>query len=129
MTPLLIDTNIYSHALKGEDEVVAILQRAPRIGISTISMGELLAGFKTGAREKENRDDLAVFLDSPRVSVYPVDTDTAELYSEIWSQLLRQGTPIPTNDLWIAATAFQHGMKLFTRDEHFKNIPGIFLVS
>lgn len=129
MTPLLIDTHIYSHALKGEDEVVAILQRAPRIGISTISMGELLAGFKTGAREKENRDDLAVFLDSPRVSVYPVDTDTAELYSEIWSQLLRQGTPIPTNDLWIAATAFQHGMKLFTRDEHFKNIPGIFLVS
>ncbi len=129
MTPLLIDTTIYSHALKGENEVVDILQRAPRIGISTISMGELLAGFKTGSREKENRDDLAVFLDSPRVSVYPVDADTAEFYSEIWSQLRRQGTPIPTNDLWIAATAFQHGMKLFTKDEHFKNISGIFLVN
>lgn len=129
MTPLLIDTNIYSHALRGEEEVVAILQRAPKIGISTISVGELLAGFRTGSKEKENRGELAVFLDSPRVEVFPVDTDTAEFYSEIWSQLRRQGTPIPTNDLWIAATAFQHGLKLFTKDEHFKNVPGLFLAS
>ena len=129
MTPLLIDTNIYSHALRGKEEVVAILQRAPKIGISTISVGELLAGFRTGSKEEENRGELAVFLDSPRVEVFPVDTDTAEFYSEIWSQLRRQGTPIPTNDLWIAATAFQHGLKLFTRDEHFKNVPGLFLAS
>lgn len=127
MTSLLIDTNIYSHALKGDDEVVAILQRAPKIGISTISVGELWAGFKAGSKERKNRDELAVFLDSPRVSIYPVDTDTAEFYSEIWSALRSRGTPIPTNDLWIAATAFQHGMKLFTRDEHFKSVPGLFL--
>lgn len=127
MTPLLIDTNIYSHAFRGDEAVVAMLQRAPKIGISTISVGELLAGFKTGSREQENRNELAVFLDSSRVSVYPVDTDTAEFYSEIWSQLRRRGAPIPTNDLWIAATAFQHGMKLFTKDEHFKNVAGLFL--
>ncbi len=129
MTPLLIDTNIYSHALRGEEEVVAILQRAPRIGLSTVSVGELLAGFKTGSKEEKNRDELAVFLDSPRVAVYPVDTDTAEFYSEIWSQLRNQGTPIPTNDLWIAATAFQHGLKLYTKDEYFKRVPGLFLAS
>lgn len=127
MTPLLIDTNIYSHALRGNEAVVAVLQRAPKIGISTVSVGELLAGFKTGSRRQANRNELAVFLDSSRVAVYPVDTDTAEFYSEIWSQLRRQGTPIPTNDLWIAATAFQHGMKLFTKDEHFKNVAGLFL--
>lgn len=128
MTPLLIDTNIYSHALRGDEAVVTMLQRAPKIGISTISIGELLAGFKNGSKEEANRDELGVFLDSPRVSIYSVDTNTAEFYSEIWSQLRRQGTPIPTNDLWIAATAFQHGMKLFTKDEHFKNISGLFLM-
>lgn len=128
MTPLLIDTNIYSHALKGEEDVVSTLQRTSKIGVSTISVGELLAGFRNGSKEETSRHDLAVFLDSPRVAVYPVDTDTSEFYSEIWYQLRRQGTPIPTNDLWIAATAFQHGMKLFTKDEHFKDIAGLFLV-
>ena len=127
MTPLLIDTNIYSHALRGNEDVVALLQRTPKIGISTISIGELLAGFKRGSQEEKNRDELAVFLDSPRVTIYPADTGTAEFYSEIWSKLRKQGTPIPTNDLWIAATAFQHGMKLFTRDDHFKNVPGLLL--
>ena len=129
MRQLLIDTNIYSYALKGDDEVVNVLRKSEQIGISVISIGELLSGFKGGGREKKNREELEIFLDSPRVVVYPVDEDTSEFYAEIINNLREIGKPVPTNDVWIAAIAFQNGLKLFTKDIHFKTIPGLSLVS
>ena len=128
MRRLLIDTNIYSFALRGDDEVVEVLRKAEQIGISVISIGELLSGFKGGGREKKNREELEIFLDSPRVVVYPVDEDTSEFYAEILNNLREIGKPVPTNDVWIAAIAFQNGLKLFTKDIHFKTIPGLSLV-
>lgn len=127
MTRILIDTNIYSLAMRGEENVVEILRHTRYIGISAISIGELFSGFRGGSREQENRRELNQFLDSPRVSLYSVDEETAEQYSAILQQLKRQGTPIPTNDIWIAAVALQHGLSLFTRDEHFSNIHGLLL--
>jgi tRNA(fMet)-specific endonuclease VapC len=129
MRQLLIDTNIYSYALKGDDGVVEVLRKSEQIGISVISIGELLSGFKGGGREKKNREELEIFLDSPRVVVYPVDEDTSEFYAEIINNLREIGKPVPTNDVWIAAIAFQNGLKLFTKDIHFKTIPGLSLVS
>ncbi len=129
MKSLLIDTNIYTHALKGDPEVVSLLRSATRIGISSISLGELLSGFKAGTRETENRKELLEFLDSPRVMVYVVDEETAEFYAEILCRLRKQGQPIPTNDIWIAAIAFQHGLRLFSKDRHFQVIPGLVLIS
>jgi len=128
MRQLLIDTNIYSYALKGDDEVVNVLRKSEQIGISVISIGELLSGFKGGGREKKNREELEIFLDSPRVVVYPVDEDTSEFYAEIINNLREIGKPVPTNDVWIAAIAFQNGLKLFTKDIHFETIPGLSLV-
>jgi len=128
MRQLLIDTNIYSYALKGDDEVVNVLRKSEQIGISVISIGELLSGFKGGGREKKNREELEIFLDSPRVVVYPVDEDTSEFYAEIINNLREIGKPVPTNDVWIAAIAFQNGLKLFTKDIHFETIPGLPLV-
>ena len=127
MNKILIDTNIYSSAFKGEPKVIATLRYVSQIGITSISIGELLSGFKAGYREKENRKELGEFLDSPRVSLYPVDSDTAEYYSSILNQLKNQGTPIPTNDIWIAAVAFQHGLELYTLDNHFLKINGLLL--
>jgi len=124
----LIDTNIYSYALKGDDEVVEILKKVEQIGISVISIGELLSGFKGGGREQKNREELENFLDSPRVVVYPLDEDTSEFYAEIINNLREIGKPVPTNDIWIAAVAFQNGLKLFTKDNHFKAIAGLSLV-
>jgi tRNA(fMet)-specific endonuclease VapC len=126
---LLIDTNIYTHALRGDQQVVSMLRGANKIGISSISLGELLSGFKAGAREARNREELMAFLDSPRVEIYAIDEDTAEFYAEIMSRLRKLGKPIPTNDIWIAATAFQHGMRLFSKDGHFQFIPGLMLAS
>ena len=125
---ILIDTNIYTHALKGDHETVAVLRRATVIGICSISVGELLSGFKAGKREKKNREELAQFLDAPRVQLYGIDENTAEFYSEILHDLRKKGKPIPTNDIWIASVAFEHGFHLFTQDNHFKHISGLALV-
>jgi len=128
MNRLLIDTNIYSNLLKGEKEILAILQKANEIGIASISIGELLSGFKGGSKEQRNRKELEEFLDSPRVTVYSIDEFTADFYAEILYGLRKTGKPIPTNDIWIAATAFQHGFKLYSKDEHFKNVAGLSLL-
>ncbi len=127
MNKILIDTNIYSLALRGNSDVTATLRQVTHIGISTISIGELLSGFKGGRREQENRRELGQFLDSPRTCLYPLDENTAEYYSSVLNQLKECGTPIPTNDIWIGATAFQHGLPLYTSDKHFSYIAGLLL--
>ena len=128
MKRLLIDTNIYSYALKGDEGVVEVLREADEIGFSAISIGELLSGFQLGGREQKNRKELEQFLDSPRVVVYPVNDGTAEFYAQILNNLRKIGKPVPTNDIWIAAVAFQNGLKLFTKDAHFQAIAGLYLV-
>lgn len=127
MNRILIDTNIYSGAMRGDADIVGILREVELIGLSAISVGELLSGFKGGNREEENRRELGIFLDSSRVALFPVDEYTANHYCSILDQLRRHGTPIPTNDIWIAAVAFQHGLPLFTRDRHFSSIQGLLL--
>jgi tRNA(fMet)-specific endonuclease VapC len=128
MKKVLIDTNIYSLAMKGDISITNILRKIDLIGISTISIGELYSGFKGGNREVENKDELNIFLDSPRIVVHTVDVETSEFYASILNMLKSAGTPIPTNDIWIAAKAFQHGYKLFSEDKHFKYIKGLIMV-
>jgi tRNA(fMet)-specific endonuclease VapC len=124
---VLIDTNIYSYAMRGDSNTVSVLQQASKIAICSISIGELLSGFKAGNREQANRKELEEFLDAPRVQIYSIDEDTAEFYAEILNSLRKKGAPIPTNDIWIASVAFQHGLRLFSKDQHFENIPGLIL--
>jgi len=129
MSSLLIDTNIYSHALKGDPQVVSALQKASTIAITSISLGELLSGFKAGSQEHKNRAELEEFLDAPRVRLYGVTENTAEFYADILNRLKEAGKPIPTNDIWIAAVAFEHGCKLYSKDRHFQYVQGLILVS
>jgi predicted nucleic acid-binding protein len=119
---ILIDTNIYSEAMRGNAAIVDTLRQVPRIGFSSISVGELLSGFKSGNREQKNRQELSAFLASPRVMLYTVDKDTAEHYSSVQHRLRKKGTPIPTNDIWIAAVALQHGLPVYTMDKHFNKV-------
>ena len=128
MKRLLIDTNIYSYAFKGDRDVVEVLREADEIGFSVISIGELLSGFKVGGKKQKNRKELEQFMDSPRAVVYSVNEDTSEFYAEILNNSRKIGKPVPTNDIWIGAVAFQNGLKLFTKDAHFQNIAGLYLV-
>jgi tRNA(fMet)-specific endonuclease VapC len=129
MKRILIDTNIYSHALRGSPEIVDVLRQVNEICMSVISIGELLSGFKGGNREAGNKRELEEFLDTPRVRILYVDENTAEFYADVLNRLKIKGTPIPTNDIWIAATAQQHGLKLFSLDRHFENVPGLLLLN
>jgi tRNA(fMet)-specific endonuclease VapC len=128
MKEILIDTNIYSYALKGDRETVSVLKTMNVIGLSSISIAELLSGFKGGTKEKENRRELEEFLDSPRVRIYGIDEDTAEFYAEILNELRSKGSPIPTNDIWIASVALQRGLPLYSKDLHFRQIQGLVMV-
>ena len=71
------------------------------------------------------REELEFFLDSPRVAVHAIDVETADFYATILDNLRAAGTPIPTNDIWIAAVSFQHGYQLLTKDQHFQLVPGL----
>ena len=125
MKKILIDTNIYSEFKRNNTEIIEILRSVEYIAISTTILGEIYSGFKLGSKEKQNCHELDLFLDSPRVNFLSLDETTAEIYAAVFKQLKSKGKPIPTNDIWIAATAIQHGLSLLTLDKHFDNIAGL----
>lgn len=128
MTAVVIDTNAYSGFLRGDAKAVNVLRTAHEIHLPLIVLAELLAGFTAGTRLKKNREELARFMASPRVHMLKPDEKTAQHYADVYAALRAQGTPIPTNDLWIAALARQHRMPLLTFDVHFSAVPGLALV-
>ena len=127
MKHILIDTNFYVAFKRDQPAAVAFLRQVEYIGISTVVLGELLAGFRCGNREPENRRELDLFLDSPRVEILGIDEETSDFYAEVFRALKGKGRPIPSNDLWIAATSLRHGLALATFDEHFRYIDGLLL--
>lgn len=122
MSTYCLDTSAYSHFRRGNKEVVAILDRAELVGVPAVALGELRTGFLLGARRQRNEADLDAFLASPVVEVLPVDSETSRHYAEIVGELRKAGTPVPTNDIWIAATAARNGAAVLTCDEHFERI-------
>ena len=129
MKKILLDTNAYVAFKKGDKDALRIIQKATSIGFSAVVLGELLAGFSSGSKESTNREELRMFLDSPRVVLLNVNEATSEFYAKVFSGLKQKGKPIPTNDLWIAATALEHGYAIFTYDRHFKEIDGLLVGS
>ncbi|NBC30846.1 MAG: PIN domain-containing protein [Spirochaetes bacterium] len=128
MTAVLVDTSIYSAFKRGETEVVDRMRRFGELHLNTVVIGEILSGFRRGTKERENRRELDAFLDSPRLRLDPLTLQTAEFYSYVYQQLRSEGTPIPTNDMWIAATALEHGLAVYTRDAHFAAVPGLLVL-
>ena len=125
VTAILLDTNAYTAFKQGEREATKIIQRAPHLALSSTVLGELLAGFASGTRADKNRAELQQFLASPRIHVLTVDEGTAAYYAVVYRDLRSRGQPIPTNDMWIAASALQHGYALFSYDRHFQAVNGL----
>ena len=122
---ILLDTNAYSALLRGHDEVADRVRRAERVVFSTVVAGELLLGFRLGARLKKNMAELDAFLENPYVSLVPVTLTTADRFARIAAALRVKGRPIPTNDIWIAAHAMEAGAELLSFDAHFGAIDGL----
>jgi len=125
MRTVLIDTNAYG-ALAGNDrKVLAAIGAAETVILSLFVLGELHAGFRGGTRFQENLDQLTRFIRKPTVKVGFPSTETAEIYGQLKVALHRKGTPIPINDVWIAAQAIEHGAVLVSYDRHFLVVPGV----
>ena len=122
---IMLDTNAYVGFKRNEVETVEIVVRSEEILFSPIVLGELMFGFRNGTRFKENMDDFNRFLEHEAVELVQIGKITSDRYSRIATQLKRQGTPIPTNDIWIAAQTMEHGAELITSDQHFERINGL----
>ena len=120
---LAIDTSRYRDFCAAVPDVVDRFQLAQHIYLPFVVLAELRAGFLCGTRARANESVLNRFLNRPRVSVlYPTEPTTGH-YAQLFFQLRRQGTPIPTNDIWIAALVAEHNLTLFSRDHHFDHLP------
>lgn len=125
MKRVLLDTSAYSLLMRGRKEIADLLDAADEVCMPAVVIGELLGGFKKGNAEQRNREILNRFLAVSRVAYLALDEETAERYAVILDFLRRQSTPIPTNDLWIAACAMQHGLVLISADQHFLRLPQV----
>jgi tRNA(fMet)-specific endonuclease VapC len=125
MSRILLDTSGYSAFRRGHAELKSALQRADIVFVSPTVLGELLAGFRHGKHRLANEKSLYQFLNSTRVVVVDIIHETAIRYAEILSFLRGIGSPIATNDIWIAASAMEHGLRLLTTDAHFRVLPQI----
>lgn len=117
-----LDTSAYSFFNRGDQAVVELIDSADWLGLPAVTLGELETGFLLGSRRKENQDVLREFMENPVVEEIPVHSAIAGVYAEIVVTLRRAGNPIPTNDIWIAASAHYTNSAVLTYDSHFELI-------
>lgn len=122
---ILLDTSAYVMFKQNITDAVEIIVRAELILISPIVLGELMFGFRNGTRFKKNMGELNNFLEHEIVELLQIGEITSDRYSRIAAKLKSKGTPIPTNDIWIAAQAIEYGAELITSDRHFEKIDGL----
>ena len=122
---IVLDTSAYSMLRRGRDEVLDLVAQSSRILVPTTVLGELYAGFRLGQRFEDNRARLDEFLGEEGVELTLVDRSIAERYGQLFARLRRAGTPLPTNDIWIAACADAKGARLVTYDTDYSRIPDL----
>lgn len=126
---ICLDTNAYSRFMLGHPPLQDLLEAADDIFLPATVLGELYAGFELGSRREANRKLLAAFLNQPDVERIAIDEGVAERYGMLIFHLSRAGTPLPTNDVWIAAAAMECGARLISYDAHFAAIPGLLTIA
>ena len=127
MRKVLLDTNTYTALFRGDEGVLDTLARADTVFMSVIVLGELYAGFNGGNQESKNRAELESFLRRPTVKILTASLETSDIFGTIKHRLHEAGTPIPINDVWIAAHATESGSHLITYDKHFEKVAGLLL--
>lgn len=122
---LVLDTSAYSHLRKGHPQVLASLTDAVRVSVPVVVLGELEAAFERGSRTAENRRVLGELLAEPFVNVLNVTPATVRHYARVFVSLRAAGTPIPLNDVWIAACTLECHGHLLTFDRDYLRVPSL----
>lgn len=122
MSSFCLDTSAYSNFRRGNEEVAVLLDRAELVGVPAVALGGLRTGFLSGDGQRRNETELDAFLANPVAQVLSVDSETSRQYAEIVVELRRAGTPVPTDDIWVAATAARNGATVLTFDAHLERI-------
>ncbi len=120
---IVLDTNRYSDLCANEIKVIEFIQSVDQVFVPLIVLAELRAGFALGKKREQNEKILTRFLNTDGISILAPDQQTTFFYADLYLFLRKKGTPIPTNDLWIAALTLQHNLYLFDRDSDFNHIP------
>jgi tRNA(fMet)-specific endonuclease VapC len=123
---LLLDTNAYSKMRRGQQDVAQMVRAASHLYLSSVVVGELLYGFRHGNRHDENLASLESFAAQADVTFIPVSWETAIQFGRVACSLRQKGTPIPLNDIWVAAHVFETGAQLVSFDGHFQHVEGLF---
>jgi tRNA(fMet)-specific endonuclease VapC len=122
---ILLDTSAYVGFKRNVINIVEIIVNSDIILFSPIVLGELIFGFRNGTKYNQNMHELNQFMQHEAVNILQLGQTTSDRYARIATQLKTQGTPIPTNDIWIAAQTMEHGAELITSDHHFELVPGL----
>jgi tRNA(fMet)-specific endonuclease VapC len=120
---LILDTNALSAVVEGDPVLAPLLQKAAQIAIPVIVLGEYRYGISHSRNRRQYEEWLTEYLRNFRI--LEVEERTTIPYGAVRSELKRAGTPIPSNDVWIAALCRQHALPLLSRDRHFDLVPGI----
>ncbi len=123
-----LDTNRLTDLFQGDAELAEFLATCDEVWIPLIVLAEIKAGFYGGTQQHRNEVLLRKFMAKPTVGMLLPGRETAEQYARLFVQVKRTGTPVPDNDLWIAALALENDLALITRDRHFDNIPQLLTV-
>jgi predicted nucleic acid-binding protein len=118
-----LDTNRLTDLFKGDTPLAAWLETCDEVWIPLIVLAEIKAGFYGGSEQQHNQILLRRLLSKATFQILLPGRETAEQYARLFVQLKRAGTPVPDNDLWIAALVLEHDLTLITRDRHFQQIP------
>ena len=122
---LLLDTGAYAALMRGDPLIAERVRRAERILLPAVVVGELAFAFRCGGRARERAAALEQFLENPHVELVPVTAVTADRFARIAASLRAKGAAIPTNDIWIAATAMETGAELLSFNAHFASVEGL----
>jgi tRNA(fMet)-specific endonuclease VapC len=123
-----LDTNAYVALKRGDARIEDFVRTSETLFVSVVVLGELYFGFHDGSRFRENVTELERFLEHPFVKRAFLNAASADRFGRIATTLKRAGTPIPTNDIWIAAQCLDLGAELITLDDrHFRNVPGLLI--
>jgi tRNA(fMet)-specific endonuclease VapC len=120
---VILDTNGISALAEGESAVEAIISRAALVAIPVIALGEYRYGISQSRYRKHYEQWLSEYL--PKFRILTVDDQTTIAYSTVRTELKKVGTPIPSNDIWVAALCRQHSLPVLSRDRHFDLVTGV----